>query len=76
MEKIPALEDFLSEQRLLVISPHADDETAGAGGLMARVKDAGGEVFVMVLTVGDLNHYDSNEGQTKANTRAKAKTWL
>jgi LmbE family N-acetylglucosaminyl deacetylase len=71
MEKIPALEDFLSEQRLLVISPHADDETAGAGGLMARVKDAGGEVFVMVLTVGDLNHYDSNEGQTKANTRAE-----
>lgn len=70
MEKIPALEDFLSEQRLLVISPHADDETAGAGGLMARIKEAGGEVYVMVLTVGDLDHYDKTEGKTAATTRA------
>jgi LmbE family N-acetylglucosaminyl deacetylase len=71
MEKIPALEDFLSEQRLLVISPHADDETAGAGGLMRRIKEAGGEVYVMVLTVGDLNHYDSNDGKTTAGTRSE-----
>jgi N-acetylglucosamine malate deacetylase 1 len=71
MEKIPALEEFLSEQRLLVISPHADDETAGAGGLMARVKEAGGEVYVMVLTVGDLKHYDHNDTNTLANTRAE-----
>jgi len=69
MEKIPALEDFLQNQRLLVISPHADDETAGAGGLMARVKEAGGEVYVMVLTVGDLNHYDEKEGRTLATQR-------
>lgn len=70
MEKNPALEDFLSNQRLLVISPHADDETAGAGGLMCRVKEAGGEVFVMVLTVGDLNHYDKKDGNTLATTRS------
>lgn len=70
MEKNPALEEFLSNQRLLVISPHADDETAGAGGLMTRVKQAGGEVFVMVLTVGDLQHYDSKEGKTLASQRA------
>ena len=70
MERVQALEDFLSNQRLLVISPHADDETAGAGGLMYRIKQAGGEVFVMVLTVGDLDHYDSKDGQTLANTRA------
>ena len=69
MKKIPSLEDFLSNQRLLVISPHADDETAGAGGLMARVKQAGGEVYVMVLTVGDLNHYDEKEGGTLATQR-------
>jgi LmbE family N-acetylglucosaminyl deacetylase len=70
MEKIPALEDFLSEQRLLVISPHADDETAGAGGLMRRVKEAGGEVYVMVLTVGDLDHYDASGKKTSANQRS------
>jgi N-acetylglucosamine malate deacetylase 1 len=70
MEKNPALEDFLSKQRLLVISPHADDETAGAGGLMARIKEAGGEVYVMVLTVGDLNHYDEKKGNTLATQRS------
>ena len=69
MEKLAPLEDFLSQQRLLVISPHADDETAGAGGLMARIKEAGGEVFVMVLTVGDLKHYDDRDGNTAASTR-------
>lgn len=66
----PALEDFLASQRLLVISPHADDETAGAGGLMLRIKEAGGEVFVMVLTVGDLKHYSAEENQTMGSTRA------
>ena len=44
------MDRFLSEQRLLVIAPHADDETIGAGGLMARAKDVGAEVYVQVLT--------------------------
>ncbi len=69
MERHQSLEDFLSSQRLLVISPHADDETAGAGGLMLRIKEAGGEVFVMVLTVGDLNHYNDAGSQTLGSTR-------
>ena len=71
MERNQPLEDFLSQQRLLVISPHADDETAGAGGLMLRIKEAGGEVFVMVLTVGDLKHYDNQKGSIKGSTRAE-----
>ena len=70
MEKNPALEDFLSSQRLLVISPHADDETAGAGGLMTRIKEAGGEVYVMVLTVGDLQHYDNKKSKTLSSQRS------
>lgn len=39
--------------RLLVIAPHPDDEVIGCGGLIKRVKDGGGAVFVHVLTVGD-----------------------
>lgn len=58
------MDRFLSEQRLLVIAPHADDETIGCGGLMAKMKDLGGEVFVQVLTVADLDHYDGNAGKT------------
>ena len=64
------MDRFLSEQRLLVIAPHADDETIGCGGLMAKMKDVGGEVFVQVLTVGDLDHYDGRDGHTQAYTRA------
>jgi LmbE family N-acetylglucosaminyl deacetylase len=60
---------FLARQRLLVVAPHADDETAGAGGLMARVKDAGGKVYVMVLSTGDLLHFDDTGKKTKKATR-------
>ncbi len=60
---------FLSEQRLLVVAPHADDETAGAGGLMARVKEAGGRVFVMVMSTGDVFHFGADGRRTRKVTR-------
>lgn len=63
--------DFLKRQRLLVVSPHADDETAGAGGLIARIKQAGGSAFVMVLSVGDLHHFHPTHAQVKGRTRAQ-----
>ena len=44
-----ALEGF---GRTLVIAPHPDDEVLGAGGTMARLTDAGHEVFVAVVTTG------------------------
>ncbi|MBI4229825.1 MAG: PIG-L family deacetylase [Planctomycetes bacterium] len=62
-------DSFLARQRLLVIAPHADDEVAGAGGLMWRVKEAGGEVFVMVLSIGNLDHYDNKDGMVASRTR-------
>lgn len=61
--------EFLSKQTLLVVAPHADDETAGAGGLMARVKEAGGKVYVMVVSTGDLDHFDSTSSTTEKKTR-------
>jgi LmbE family N-acetylglucosaminyl deacetylase len=60
---------FLARQRLLVVAPHADDETAGAGGLMARVKEEGGKVFVMVMSTGDLLHFDDTGKKTRKATR-------
>ncbi len=53
---------FLSQQRLLVIAPHADDECFGCAGTMARIKQLGGEVYVIVCSVGDLKHYDGKDG--------------
>jgi LmbE family N-acetylglucosaminyl deacetylase len=63
------MDSFLSRERLLVIAPHADDETIGCGGLIARTKAAGGQAFVQVLTVGDLDHYDGKNHKVEGNTR-------
>lgn len=60
---------FLSKQRFLVISPHADDESFGCAGTIARIKDLGGEVYVMVCSVGNLVHYDGKTGIVAGSTR-------
>src|SRR5262249_28804815 len=44
---------FSSATRLLVVAPHPDDETLGAGGLIQRVLQAGGAVKVVFMTSGD-----------------------
>ena len=40
------------EAKLLVIAPHADDEVLGCCGLINKIKEKGGEVYVQVLTIG------------------------
>ena len=40
-------------ERLLVIAPHPDDETLGAGGLIQRVVSAHATVRVVLVTAGD-----------------------
>lgn len=63
-------DEFLASQRLLVIAPHADDEAFGCAGTIARIKSLGGEVFVVVVSVGDLQHYDGTTDQVSGNRRA------
>ena len=64
-------DEFLSKQRLLVISPHADDESFGCAGTISRIKDAGGEVFIMVMTIGDLKMYNGQSDLVSGSTRVK-----
>ncbi len=64
-------DDFLSKQRMLVIAPHADDECFGCAGSIARIKELGGEVFVVVVSVGDLKHYDGTAGMVTGNKRSE-----
>ena len=49
----PLATQLSSATRLLVVSPHPDDETLGAGGLIQRVLHAGGAVKVVFMTSGD-----------------------
>ena len=46
---------FSAQTRLLVVAPHPDDETIACGLLIQRVRAAGGEVQVLLLTAGDNN---------------------
>ncbi|TDE31060.1 PIG-L family deacetylase [Nonomuraea mesophila] len=50
--------------RVLVISPHADDEVLGCGGLMAAQAEAGAEVHVLYLAVDGMRHYGLDEATT------------
>lgn len=63
---------FWARQRLLVLAPHPDDETFSAGGLMARVKAAGGQVYVMVGSAGDLHQYGAPGGAAQGAPPAYA----
>jgi len=40
-------------ERILIVSPHPDDEVLAAGGLIARAKAEGDSVHVVFLTSGD-----------------------
>lgn len=40
-------------ERLLVVAPHPDDETLGAGGLVQRVHAQGGSTRIVLITAGD-----------------------
>lgn len=44
-----------SEDRILVIAPHPDDESIGTGGLLQRARQAGAKVRVIFCTSGDNN---------------------
>src|SRR5205809_9354 len=59
------------KKRALVVAPHPDDETLGAGGTIAKWSDAGDDVFVLVVA-GHLPplytraHYDTTVIEAKA----------
>ena len=65
------LSSLLGDQRILILAPHADDETYGCAGTIAKAKAAGAEVYVVVFTVGDLEHYDGRDQPVTAATRSE-----
>ncbi len=54
----------VSNEKLLVIAPHSDDEVLGCGGLISKIKKSGGNVFVLIFNLG-FEKDDTPESQQK-----------
>jgi LmbE family N-acetylglucosaminyl deacetylase len=57
--------DVGKSERLLVVAPHPDDETLGAGGLVQRVLARDGTVRVVLVTAGD-GYVEAVQAETRA----------
>ena len=60
----------LKNEKLLVIAPHSDDEVLGCGGLMSKVKNEGGKVFVLIFNLG-FEKDDTKESQEKRKNEVR-----
>ncbi|WP_445155515.1 PIG-L family deacetylase [Arthrobacter sp. Hor0625] len=62
---VPALPELpldageLAGSAFIVLAAHPDDESLGAGGLMARLHGLGAQVRVLLCTAGEASHPDS-----------------
>ena len=63
------MNDF-SKERLLVIAPHSDDEVLGCGGLISKIKNSGGKVFILIFNLG-FEKDDTRESQEKRKNEVK-----
>lgn len=45
--------DF-KDKKILVVAPHADDEAIGCGGIILKAIAQGAQVYILVVSVGDL----------------------
>ncbi len=57
--------------RILVLAPHADDETLGCGGTMARLADEGHDVFIGLVTGHGADPHPLFERRTFDTVRAE-----
>ena len=63
---------FLATQRVVVVTPHADDETLGCAGTIARIKQLGGEVYCLLASLGGIDQYmDSGPAAAREQPQAR-----
>jgi LmbE family N-acetylglucosaminyl deacetylase len=59
-----------SLDRVLVVSPHADDEAMGCAGLLAKLSEQDCDVHVLYMAVDGFHHYGL-DGETTYDERVK-----
>ena len=75
---LPLGREELAGLRFVLLSAHPDDETLGAGGLLAQLHSLGADVEVLLCTAGEGSHPDSETvspdtlGTTRVNEFAAA----
>jgi LmbE family N-acetylglucosaminyl deacetylase len=57
--QLPAIQPFYSGQRIMIVSPHPDDETLCCGGMIEQARSAGAQVYVTFMTSGDGFEFDA-----------------
>lgn len=71
--ELPLGPEELAGMRFVVLAAHPDDETLGAGGLLAQLHRLGADVEVLLCTAGEASHPDSKTvspaqlGNTRVN---------
>lgn len=59
MQQYPRLQVAGQKDRILIVAPHIDDESIGAGGYAIDALANGAEVYVVFLTAGDCNGFSA-----------------
>lgn len=57
----------LKDKRILIVSPHIDDEAICSGGLIMKAKEEGATVFVIYMAIGESRQFMN--GKTRAKDR-------
>src|SRR5438876_10308231 len=55
----PHLQAAAQKDRVLIVAPHIDDESIGAGGYALDAVANGADVYVVFLTAGDCNRFSA-----------------
>lgn len=59
VKQYPRIVHAERRDRVLIVAPHIDDETIGAGGYAFDAISNGAEVYVVFLTAGDCNRFSA-----------------
>ncbi|WP_019613213.1 PIG-L deacetylase family protein [Psychromonas ossibalaenae] len=63
----------MTNNRVLVVAAHADDEALGCAGTLAKHTASGDQVSIIFMTDGVSSRYPSNTEQSQARSDAKLK---
>jgi LmbE family N-acetylglucosaminyl deacetylase len=59
IQRYPTLHTAGKQDRILIVAPHIDDESIGAGGYAIDALANGADVYVVFLTAGDCNRFSA-----------------